>query len=125
MRRRSVILTGAAAQIVVLIGGYAHNAQAQQETGAQRGRSSMSLEAIARELKDRTDILETKYAYCRHADNLDPAGMISLFTNDCQVNYVALDPAANMRGKDQLHAMLTDYFHNSVSSSHFITNAEI
>lgn len=85
----------------------------------------MSFEDTVRELKDRTDILETKYAYCRHADNLDVEGMAAQFTDDCVVNYVASDDSLAMRGKDALRRMLTAYFETSVSSAHYITNAEI
>lgn len=118
MDRRTVMIAGG-----VAIGlGAAADVRAQAQ-GA--GRRTMSFEEMVRELKDRTDILETKYAYCRHADNLDPEGMIAQFTDDCIVNYVGSDDSMAMHGKAALRQMLTTYFQSSVSSAHYITNAEI
>ena len=64
----------------------------------ESGRQAVSTEAIVRELKDRTDVLETMYAYCRNADSLNADGMVGLFTEDCVVNYVALDASLALRG---------------------------
>ena len=85
----------------------------------------MSMDAIVRELKDRNDVLETMYAYCRHADNLNADGMVGLFTEDCIINYVALDENLALHDKAALRAMLVEYFQGSVSSAHYITNPEL
>lgn len=112
---------------VVAAGGAAMGLGVAGEAGARtpnEGSRAMSFEETLQELKDRTDILEVAYAYCRHADNLDAEGMIAQFTDDCIVNYVASDDGMAMRGKDALRRMLTDYFQSSASSAHYITNAE-
>ena len=85
----------------------------------------MPLEATVRELKDRVDILETMYEYCRHADQLNPAGMVALFVDDCVANFVPGDEADMLRGKAQLTRMLTDALGGTVSGSHHISNAEL
>ena len=68
----------------------------------------MSQEEILYTLKARVDILETMYAYCRHADNLDAASMVALFTDDCVANFVPGGDAHILRGKAALTKMLAD-----------------
>ncbi|MDP3745809.1 MAG: nuclear transport factor 2 family protein [Phenylobacterium sp.] len=85
----------------------------------------MSLEKTVQELKDRVDILETMYEYCRHADNLDPASMVALFVDDCVANFVPGSDEYTLRGKAQLGKMLSDALGVTVSGSHHISNAEI
>lgn len=83
----------------------------------------MSLESIVQELKDRTDILEIKHAYCRFADDRDHEGMLALLTDDCIVSYVPGDENT-MRGKAPLRQMLVAYFESLASGWHMIANAE-
>ncbi|QUD90395.1 nuclear transport factor 2 family protein [Phenylobacterium montanum] len=85
----------------------------------------MSLERIVLELKARTEILETMYAYCRHADNLDPEGMVALFTEDCIANFVPGGEETILKGKGALRKMLSDALGVTVSGSHHISNAEL
>jgi ketosteroid isomerase-like protein len=118
MNRRTIVITGAAF-------GASTALEANAQMRGERGRRAVSLEAIVQELKDRTDILETMYAYCRAADNLNADGMVALFTDDCVVNYVVTDEALAMRGKQALRNMLVEYFASSTSSSHHIANAEL
>ena len=84
----------------------------------------MSLESIVQELKDRSDILDVMYEYCRHADNLDPASMTALFVDDCVANFVPGGEETILRGKAQLLAVLSGALEVTVSGSHHITNAE-
>jgi len=83
----------------------------------------MSLEPQVRRLADRTDILDTLYTYTRHADRLDPAAMVSLFTEDCVVSYIEGEP--EMQGRRALHEMLSTYLPNSVSSIHYLSNSQV
>ena len=85
----------------------------------------MSLDNVVLELKSRVEILETMYAYCRHADNLDPASMVALFTDDCVANFVPGAEEYTLRGKVQLNRMLSDALGVTVSGSHHISNAEL
>ena len=85
----------------------------------------MSLDDTVQALKDRIDILETMYAYCRHADNLDAPSMVALFTEDCVANFVPGGEAVMLRGKGPLTKMLTDALAVTVSGSHHISNAEL
>jgi hypothetical protein len=85
----------------------------------------MSLEETVRELKDRVDILETMYAYCRHADNLDPASMVALFTDDCTADFSPLVGGLFLNGKAELTDMLTAALTATVSGSHHISNVEL
>jgi hypothetical protein len=65
----------------------------------------MSLETAVQELKDRVDILETMYEYCRHADNLNPDGMVALFVDDCVANFVPGSDDYLLHGKAELTRM--------------------
>jgi ketosteroid isomerase-like protein len=112
MDRRTAILAGG---LLSMAGS------ANSQTPAPSG----SLEAVVHEIRDRIVILETKYAYCRHADALDAEGMLALVTDDCVVNYFGADEAQTMRGKAALRAMLTAYLPNTISSSHHISNSEV
>ena len=85
----------------------------------------MTLEETVRVLKDRVDILETMYEYCRHADNLDPGSMVALFVDDCVANFYAGGEGYTLRGKAELTKMLSDALTVTVSGSHHISNAEI
>ena len=85
----------------------------------------MSIENTIRELKDRVDIHETMYEYCRHADNLDAPSMVNLFTDDCVACYVPGNDDYLLRGKQQLTKMLTDALAVTVSGSHHISNVEL
>ena len=83
----------------------------------------MTLEETVQALKDRYDILETKYAYCRYADDNDHEGMLSVMTDDCVVDYIP-GGEATLRGKTELRAMLVEFLGNVVSGWHLIGNPE-
>lgn len=85
----------------------------------------MTSDNAIRELKDRIDILETMYAYCRHADNLDPARMAALFVEDCIAQFVPGGEEAVLRGRAALTEMLSNALSVTVSGSHHIANAEL
>ena len=85
----------------------------------------MSSEDRIQRLVDRVDILETMYAYCRHADNLDAASMVALFTDDCIANFVPGGDVFILRGKGPLTQMLSNALGATVSGSHHISNAEL
>lgn len=87
--------------------------------------SETSLEATVRELKDRVDILETMYEYCRHADQLNPAAMTALFVDDCVANFIPGGEEVVLRGKPALLGMLTAALDITVSGSHHIANVEL
>lgn len=84
----------------------------------------MSLEQTIQRLQDRNDILETMYAYCRHADMNDVDGMMRKFAEDCVVSYVPGDQYV-MRGRAALKAMLDAHIGNTISGSHHIANVEL
>jgi hypothetical protein len=71
------------------------------------------------------EIGELLARYCRHADQLDADGMAACFTEDCIVAYVPESIAGPARGKTELLGFLRNYFPNSVSSAHYITNIEL
>jgi hypothetical protein len=85
----------------------------------------MNLEQKLQRLGDRLDIQELMARYCRHADLLDADGMAACFTDDCVVAYVPASMAAPARSKKELLGFLRQYFPNSVSSTHYITNIEL
>jgi len=85
----------------------------------------MNLEQSIRHLQDRVAIQELLARYCRHADQLDPEGMAECFTQECIVAYVAPSVAAPARNRQELLRFLRDYFPNSLSSAHYITNIEL
>lgn len=85
----------------------------------------MNLEQTIQRLQHRADIEELMARYCRHADLLDAEGMTACFTDNCVVAYVPASMAAAARNKKELLGFLHEYFPNSVSSSHYITNVEL
>lgn len=87
--------------------------------------SEIPLEATVRQLKDRVDVLETMYAYCRHADNLDGDAMAALFTEDCVANFIPGDEDTILRGRQALNDFLCMALGVTVSGSHHISNAEL
>ena len=76
--------------------------QAAKEYVMSAVRFEMSLEVMVRQLKDRNDILETMFAYCRHADNLDGDAMAALFTENCIANFVPGGEETILRGRKAL-----------------------
>jgi len=84
-----------------------------------------STETIIRELKDRVDILETMYAYCRHADQLNGDAMADLFVEDCASNFFAGRADSELRGREALRSFLRGALAVTVSGSHHIANAEL
>ncbi len=89
------------------------------------GQRSMNIEQAIRRLQDRVDIEELMARYCRYADQLDAEGMAACFTEECVVAYVPASMAAPARSKQELLGFLHEYFPNSVSSTHYITNIEL
>jgi hypothetical protein len=83
------------------------------------------IEQAVQRLLDREDINELLARYCRHADLLDADGMGACFVDDCVVAYVPAAIAPPARSKKELLGFLREYFPNSVSSSHYITNVEL
>ena len=96
------------------------SAAAELNTGA-----AAPLETIVRELKDRVDILETIYAYCRHADNLDGDAMADLFVADCVATFIPGGEDTVLRGQAALRGFLRGALGQTVSGSHHISNAEL
>jgi hypothetical protein len=84
-----------------------------------------NIEQTLQQILDRVEIHEIMARYCRHADLLDADGMASCCTDDCIVAYVPAAMAAPARNKQELLGFLRQYFPNSVSSSHYITNVEM
>jgi hypothetical protein len=87
--------------------------------------SAASTETIVRELKDRVDILEAMYAYCRHADQLNGDAMADLFVEDSVSNFFAGRPENDLRGSRALRAFLNGALGVTASGSHHIANAEL
>lgn len=85
----------------------------------------MNLEQALRRLQDRVEIEELLARYCRCADLFDPEGMAACFTQNCRVAYVPSSVAAPARSRQELLGFLCDYFPNSLSSAHYITNVEL
>jgi ketosteroid isomerase-like protein len=84
-----------------------------------------NLETIVRQLKDRVDILETMYAYCRHADNLDADAMTALFTDDCIACFIPGSDEYVLKGAEALRGFLAGALAGTVSGSHHISNVEL
>src|SRR5690348_1246917 len=84
----------------------------------------LSLETQIRRLTDRVDILETMFAYCRHADQLNGAAMAALFVEDCQAQFI---PGGEhvLRGRKALEEFLCAALSGTVSGSHHIANEEL
>ncbi|CAN7309120.1 nuclear transport factor 2 family protein [Phenylobacterium sp. LjRoot225] len=87
-------------------------------------REDSDLAAVIRELKDRVDILETMYAYCRHADNLDGSAMADLFVGDSVSQFIPGDDWV-LQGREALRKFLCDALAVTVSGSHHIANPEL
>jgi hypothetical protein len=77
-----------------------------------------------RELRDRQEIKSLKYAYCRYADAIDVAGMLSAFTDDCIINFRA-DRSDERRGREALKEFFVAAQSVVVSSSHHLSNMDI
>jgi len=99
--------------------------QATKEYVMSAVRFEMSLEVMVRQLKDRNDILETMFAYCRHADNLDGDAMSALFTDNCIANFVPGGEETVLRGRKALNDFLNSALGVTVSGSHHIANEEL
>src|SRR5262245_36266422 len=84
--------------------------------------SVLDIEERLLRLEDRAEIESRKYTYCRYADALDPARMVSLFTEDC----VAFFPGQPvMTGRDRLEAFYAGMLAQVEAGSHHISNVEI
>src|SRR5689334_17300529 len=86
--------------------------------------AAATFEDTIRQLKDRVDILETLYAYCRHADNLDGKAMAELFVEDCVSQFIPGDEWV-LNGRQALEKFLCDALAVTVSGSHHIANPEL
>jgi hypothetical protein len=80
---------------------------------------------MLRRLTDRVQILETMYAYCRHADNLDGDAMSDLFVEDCVATFIPGRDDMVLRGQGALRGFLNGALGVTVSGSHHISNAEL
>jgi len=85
----------------------------------------LSVDVLVRRLQDRVEILETLYAYCRHADQLNGDAMADLFVEDCITNFVPGGEEKILRGREALRGFLNGALGVTVSGSHHITNAEL
>ena len=94
-----------------------------ERTSAQAGDGDF--QATVRQLKDRVDILETMYAYCRHADRLDGDSMSALFVEDCITQFIHGGPETVLRGRRALNDFLNMALGVTVSGSHHIANPEL
>lgn len=79
---------------------------------------------LFRELVDREEIRALKFAYCRYADALDIAGMVSVFAEDCRINFVP-DGSQQGRGRGDVEAFFTKAQSVVTSSSHHLSNMDI
>jgi hypothetical protein len=87
--------------------------------------SLAALEAQVRRLQDRVDILETMFAYCRHADLLDGVAMAALFVEDCVATFIPRGEDFVLRGRAALTDFLCGALGGTVSGSHHIANEEL
>jgi hypothetical protein len=99
--------------------------QALKERAPSEARQQMPIEQMVRRLQDRVDILETLYAYCRHADRLDGDAMSALFVEDCVANFIPGGDETILRGRAALNDFLNRALGGTVSGSHHIANAEL
>jgi ketosteroid isomerase-like protein len=94
-----------------------------EEQAPQMTQDNTALTTTVRELKDRVDILETMYAYCRHADNLDGDAMADQFVDDCVASFSPVGEDLTFRGQAALRGFLNGAL--GVTGSHHIANAEL
>lgn len=80
--------------------------------------------AIVRELADREAIRSLKFFYARCADAVDVDGMLSVFTDDCVVNFRA-DRSDERRGREAARDFFATAQSVVVSSSHHLSNMDI
>jgi hypothetical protein len=99
--------------------------QALKERAPSEAREQMSIEQTVRRLQDRVDILETMYAYCRHADRLDGDAMSALFVEDCVCSFIPGGEETTLRGRRALNEFLNRALGVTVSGSHHIANEEL
>ncbi|MBW8812822.1 MAG: nuclear transport factor 2 family protein [Caulobacterales bacterium] len=100
--------------------------QTLQERPAASGALTSDLATTVRRLQDRVDILETMYAYCRHADMLDGERMADLFVSDCIANFIpGGGEETTLRGDKALRGFLNMALGGTVSGSHHIANPEL
>jgi ketosteroid isomerase-like protein len=79
---------------------------------------------LLRELGDRQQIKALKYAYCRFADSLDIPGMVSVFTDDCVINF-RVDRSDERRGTKEAESFFRSAQSVVCSSSHHLSNMDI
>lgn len=99
--------------------------QATKEYAMSAASQETPLEAMVRRQQDRIDILETMYAYCRHADMLDGDAMSALFTEDCIASFIPGGAATTLYGRRALNDFLNSALGVTVSGSHHIANEEL
>jgi hypothetical protein len=76
-----------------------------------------------RRLEDEVALARRKAEYCRHADALDPDLMVSVFTDDCVVEFGPELPVVH--GREALRGFYAAALAATVSSSHHLSNLEI
>src|SRR4051794_13156521 len=74
-------------------------------------------------MEDRVAIEQRKFEYCRYADALNHARMVSIFTEDCTASYGPNIPT--IRGRAALQNFYAAAMSDVASSSHHISNIEI
>lgn len=82
------------------------------------------VEALVRELVDREEIRSLKNRYLRHADAVDVEGMLSVFTDDCVVNFRP-DRSDERRGRAAAGEFFVAAQSVVVASSHHLSNTDI
>lgn len=86
-------------------------------------RHKLGIEERLRRTEDRVAVQERKYAYCRFADALDAAGMVTIFTEDGTASYGPHLPV--IEGRAALQAFYARALADVVSSSHHLSNVEL
>jgi len=84
----------------------------------------MNLEVQVRRIQDRIDILQTLYAYCRHADCRQAEEMVSAFTDDCEVS-LHVDGSLTFVGKEAFLKSRRISLARPICGSHYVTNVEM
>jgi hypothetical protein len=99
--------------------------QADEQPFQGATRERLPVDIMVQRLQDRVDILETLYAYCRHADQLNGDAMADLFVEDCVTSFIPGDDATILRGREALRGFFSRALGVTVSGSHHIANPEL
>lgn len=77
-----------------------------------------------RQLVDREEIADLLHEYCRCIDNLDPAGVAAVFTEDCFIDYGPIE-SAQIRGAAVLAEVLGGFQGRFARTHHQLSNVQI